>query len=126
MGLQTTAYALVASDPEAKEYKPDRWMWKARLKVPKQITKNGESFTVHDWLNAVAFGNVVDVLRDVQQNDGLIVGGEVRLEKWQGRDGNERASLSLNIKTALKINGGDNPKVVPEPSRDTPDDDIPF
>ena len=126
MGIQSTAFAIVASDPECKEYKPDRHMWKARLKVPKEITKNGETYTVHDWLNAVAFGNVVETLRQAVQNDGFIFTGEIRLEKWQGRDGNERSSLSFNVKSAYKVVDANAPTSDSDSQRDVPDEDIPF
>ena len=122
MGIQATAFCLIEGEPEMKEYKPDRWMWKGRLKVPKEITKNGETFTVHDWLNGVAFGQVCETMRDAGKGDGYILAGELRMEKWKGRDGEERSSLSLSIKTAYRALQAQSAAS----ASDRPDEDIPF
>ena len=124
MSATATIVCKIGSDPEVRELRPGMEMWKARLKVPRKVRRNGEESTTEDWWSGVCFGRLVDQLREAKPGDLWVVSGPCYPEQWEGRDGDMRTTLNVKIAHATKVSEA--PRAKAPPATDYADEDIPF
>ena len=125
MSATATILATIGNEPEIRELRPGMEMWKARLKVPRKVRRNGEESTTEDWWSAVCFGRLVEDLRSAKTGDVWVLSGPCYPEQWEGRDGDMRTTLNVKVSHATKVSTAPRAKAAPA-ARDYPDEDIPF
>lgn len=86
-------------------------------------TKNGDTVTFVDFK---AFGKTAELMvKYIGKGDKVLLDGELQLDRWQTKDGDNRSKLVMYVNTATFM-----PKAatgqVESATADIPDEDIPF
>lgn len=86
--------------------------------------EQGEWETKTDWVNFVAFKDSAEYIKNWKQGDLVTILGNIKKDKYVGKDGVEKETQKLNVIQAKLIKAKNKDNV--EPKNVNNDDDIPF
>jgi len=129
----------VGTDPEVKSFDNGGQIAKVSLATSKswKDKQTGEKRESTEWHNLVFRGGLIGVVESyVTKGSKLYVEGEIQTRKWQDSDGNDRYTTEIAVRDMQmldsKPSGSPAParqparKPEPQPTKDFPEDDIPF
>jgi len=73
------------------------------LATNKNFKKDGEWKSITTWHKVVAFKFAAQAAMNLSKGDMVIINGEIKVEKWEDKEGNKRESVKINAFSIDKL-----------------------
>ena len=126
--MQISAYGRIGSDPKQIDTSTGKAMTVCSMAVSLSSRDQGEAT---EWVGVVAFGKQADALAAHRKGDLVSISGNVQLNRWKDKEGNEReqlqvvADIVLSARTVRPQQKSAQHRK-PSPKHDAPAGDLPF